>query len=107
MIKNLPRKKIGFGLILLIIVYHVIFGGARILIDFKYPNGWYDNTIVAFGEKLRILVFENQKNLKIWEMVDTRPEDIDLKYTELECNVYSMETQMGWFYQYKMFYVYG
>lgn len=107
MIKNLPRKKIGFGLILLIIGYHVIFGGARIIIDFKYPNGWYDNTIVAFGEKLRILVFENQKNLKIWEMVDTRPEDIDLKYTELECNVYSMETQMGWFYQYKMFYVYG
>lgn len=107
MIKNLPRKKIGFGLILLIIGYHVIFGGARILIDFKYPNGWYDNTIVAFGEKLRILVFENQKNLKIWEMVDTRPEDIDLKYTELECNVYSMETQMGWFYQYKTFYVYG
>lgn len=39
MIKNLPRKKIGFGLILLIIGYHVIFGGARILIDFKYPNG--------------------------------------------------------------------
>lgn len=57
MIKNLPSKKICFGLILLIIVYHVIFGGIRIIIDFKYPNGWYDNTIEAFGEKLRILVF--------------------------------------------------
>ena len=67
MIKNMPLKKIGFGLILLMIMYHVIFGGIRIIIDFKYPNGWYDNTIVAFGEKLRVLVFENQKNLKIWD----------------------------------------
>lgn len=105
--EKLPLKRIGLWFILLIIGYHVIFGGVRILIDFKYPNGWYDNTIVAFGEKLRILVFENQKNLQIWEMVDTRPEDMDLKYTELECNAYSMETKMGWFYQYKMLYVYG
>lgn len=107
MIKKLPLKKICLGLILLIIGYHVIFGGIRIIIDFKYPNGWYDNTIVAFGENLRILVFKNQKNLLIWEMVDTRPEDTELKYTELECNVYSLETKMGWFYQYKTFYIYG
>lgn len=105
--KMFSLKKLVCILTLIIIGYHVIFGGARIIIDFKYPNGWYDNTIVAFGDKLRVLVFENQKNLQIWEMVDTRPEDIGIKYTALECNAYSMETQMGWFYQYKTFYVYG
>ena len=112
MIKNLPRKKIVFGLILLIIGYHVIFGGARILIDFKYPNGWHDNTVVAFGEELRTEIRYLNKYNGNWFIVDVRPEEQihperGFIATSLDENVYDYEVEMGWFYQYKMFYVYG
>ena len=53
--KNLRfLRKASLWLIVIIVGYHVIFGAARAFIDFKYPMGWYDNTIVAFGEQLRI-----------------------------------------------------
>lgn len=112
MIKNLPRKKIGFGLILLIIGYHVIFGGARILIDFKYPSGSCDNTVVAFGENLRNVIFSIPQGSNKWVLSDTQPEiqqpDVSgFRLTRLDENVYDYEVEMGWFYQYKMFYVYG
>ena len=112
MIKNLPRKKIGFGLILLIIGYHVIFGGARILIDFKYPNGSCDNTVVAFGKNLRSVIFSIPQGSNKWVLRDTQPEiqqpDVSgFRLTSLDENVYDYEVEMGWFYQYKMFYVYG
>lgn len=114
MIKNLPRKKIGFGLILLMIGYHVIFGGARILIDFKYPMGSCDNTIVTFGSQLRTGIFHEMppQFTSAWCMVDIQPEkQMNPKSgfitTLLDENVYDYEVEMGWFYQYKMFYVYG
>jgi len=112
MIKNFPLKKIALGLILLIIGYHVIFGGARILIDFKYPNGWHDNTVVAFGEELRTEIRYLNKYNGNWFVADVRPEEQihperGFIATSLDENVYDYEVEMGWFYQYKTFYIYG
>ena len=104
--KHWSLKKMILWCIAVFVCYHIVFGGARILIDFKYPNGWYDNTVVAFGEKLRIFIFMNKES-KVWEMVDTIPGEENIKYTPLDSNVYSFDEQMGWFYQYKTFYVYG
>ncbi len=112
MIKNLTLKKIALGLILLIIGYHVISGGARILIDFKYPNGWHDNTVVAFGKELRTEIrYLNEYNGS-WFAADVRPEEQihperGFIATSLDENVYDYEVEMGWFYQYKTFYIYG
>lgn len=110
--KNLPLKKIALGLILLIIGYHVIFGGARILIDFKYPNGSCDNTVVAFGKNLRSVIFSIPQGSNKWILRDTQPEiqqpDVSgVRLTSLDENVYDYEVEMGWFYQYKTFYIYG
>lgn len=112
MIKNLPRKKIGLGLILIIIGYHIIFGGARILIDFKYPNGSCDNTVVAFGKNLRSVIFSIPQGSNKWVLRDTQPEiqqpDVSgFRLTSLDENVYDYEVEMGWFYQYKTFYIFG
>ena len=104
-----PFKRILLWCVVVFLCYHIVFGGARILIDFKYPNGSYNNTIVAFGAKLRVLIFADNKS-KIWKMVDDRPEETQGQYTKhtvLERNVYDYEVEMGWFYQYKTFYVYG
>ena len=57
--KLLLLRKISCALILLVIGYHVIFGGARILVDFGYPMGWNDNTIIAFGTQLRTGVLQD------------------------------------------------
>ena len=110
----LPLKKIGFGLILLIIGYHVIFSNIRFFIDFWYPMGWYDNTIVAFGEQLRIGILHeiSPQNPTIWYMEDLQPEkQVHPKSgfigTMLDESVYDYEVEMGWFYQYKTFYAYG
>ena len=59
--KEFASKKIAFGLILLIIGYHVIFGGARILIDFKYPSGSCDNTVVAWGKSEKCNIFNTTR----------------------------------------------
>ncbi len=106
-------KKFSCSLILLIIAYHVIFGTARFLIDFKYPNGWLDGTVVVFGEELRVSVFSClQVKKNIWKLGDTQPErQKNPKYgttgTILDNNIYDYETEMGWFYRYKTFYAYG
>ncbi len=100
-------RKIFLAAILLTVGYHVTFGTVRVLIDFKYPNGWYDNTVAAFGEKLRILVFAVPQNSIVWKMVDTRPEELKVKHTLIDINLYDYETEMGWFYCYKTMYAYG
>ncbi len=110
--EKLPLKRIGLWFILLIIGYHVIFGGVRILIDFKYPNGWHDNTVVAFGKKLRTEIRYLNKYNGSWFVADVRPEEQihperGFITTPLDENVYDYEVDMGWFYQYKTFYVYG
>ena len=110
--EKLPLKRIGLWFILLIIGYHVIFGGVRILIDFKYPNGWHDNTVVAFGKELRTEIRYLNKYNGSWFVADVRPEEQihperGFIATSLDENVYDYEVDMGWFYQYKTFYVYG
>lgn len=105
-------KKFSCSLILLIIAYHVIFGTARFLIDFKYPNGWLDGTIVVFGEELRVSVFSSTQEQNTWKLGDTQPErQKNPKHgtigTILDNSVYNYEVEMGWFYQYKTMYIYG
>ena len=105
-------KKIILWSVVIFSFYHVIFGGARILIDSKYPNGWYDNTVVAFGTHLRNVIFSISERCDIWVLRDTQPEIQDpnvigFSLTPLDENVYAYEVEMGWFYQYKTFYVYG
>lgn len=89
-------KRIGCGLVLLIVGYHLIFGGMRILIDFKYPNGWHDNTVIAFGDKLRTEIRYKSSSSGIWIIEDVRPEEqIHPKNgfiaTELDNHVYDYE----------------
>ena len=110
--RKIPLKKICLCLVLIVLSYHVIFGGMRILIDFKYPNGWHDNTVIAFGDKLRTEIRYKSSSSGIWIIEDVRPEEqIHPKNgfiaTELDNHVYDYEMEMGWFYRYKMFYVYG
>ncbi len=105
-------RKISCRLILLIICYHVIFGGARVIIDFKYPNGWHDNTVVVFGEKLRTEIRFLNTRTGNWFLSDDIPEEQihperGFVGTSLDNNVYDYEVEMGWFYQYKNLYVYG
>ena len=112
--RKISLKKICLCLVLIILSYHVVFGGCRILNDFKSPMGSADNTIVAFGNQLRTGIFqETSPQLSdSWFMVDIQPEKqihpksgfID---TLLDENIYDYEVEMGWFYRYKMFYVYG
>ena len=110
--RKISLKKICLCLALIVLSYHVIFGGMRILIDFKYPNGWHDNTVIAFGDKLRTEIRYKSSGSGIWIIEDVRPEEqIHPKNgfiaTELDNHVYDYEMEMGWFYRYKMFYVYG
>ncbi len=110
--KLLLLRKLSFGLIALIVGYNIIFGTIRFLVDFKYPNGWYNNTIVAFGGELRVYIVSSLHEQNIWKLGDTQPErQKDPKYgtigTRLDSNIYDYETEMGWFYQYKNLYAYG
>ena len=105
-------RKISYGLILILIGYHAIFGTMRFFADFWYPKGWYDNTIVVYGEELRISVFSSTKNPSIWILDDIQPERQSsfrsgFIGTPLDRNVYSYKVEMGWFYQYKTMYIYG
>ena len=112
--RKISLKKICLCLVLIILSYHVVFGGCRILNDFKSPMGSADNTIVAFGNQLRTGIFQetSPQFSDSWFMVDIQPEKqihpksgfID---TLLDENIYDYEVEMGWFYRYKMFYVYG
>ena len=110
--RNLTLRKIILWIIVIVLGYHVIFGTARAIEDFKWPNGWYNETIQAFGDRLRILI-ASRPNQKIpWTMVDMQPEeqsDIRTGFiaTHLDSNVYDYEMEMGWFYQYKVLYVLG
>ena len=110
--KKWSLKKIILWSVVIFFFYHVIFGGARILIDFKYPNGWHDNTVVAFGEELRTEIRYLDNKNGIWFVQDIQPEKQlhpkrGFVATYLDENVYAYEVEMGWFYQYKTFYVYG
>jgi hypothetical protein len=105
-------RKISCRLILIIIGYHVIFGGARLFIDIGYPNGWLDDTVMAFGEELRVSVFLSDKVKNIWKLGDIQPERQEhpkrgFVGTILDNNLYDYEAEMGWFYQYKTMYAYG
>ena len=105
-------KKMILWCMVIFLCYHIVFGGARIFIDFKYPNGWYDNTIVAFGTHLRNVIFSISGRSGVWVLRDTQPEiqnpnTTGFRLTPLDENVYDYEVEMGWFYQYKTFYVYG
>lgn len=110
--KLLLLRKISCALILLVIGYHVIFGGLRIFIDFGNPNWWSEYTVVAFGEGLRVSVFFNPKRPNIWILDDIQPErqkhpEHGFIGTTLDNNVYDYEVEMGWIYQYKTMYAYG
>ena len=110
--RMLLLRKISFGLIVIIIGYHIIFGATRIFTDFWCPNGWYHNVVVTFGEDLRVLLFSDVQKSIIWTMTDTQPErQRDPKHgtigTLLDKSVYSYVVEMGWFYQYKNLYAYG
>ena len=114
MINLLLLRKISCRLILIIICYHVVFGGARLFIDIGYPMGWYDNTITAFGIQLRtgILQYMSSQSPTMWYMVDFQPErqehpEHGFVGTSLDNNVYDYEVDMGWFYQYKNLYAFG
>ncbi len=107
-------RKISCKLILIIICYHLIFGGARIFIDIGYPMGWYNNTITAFGTELRIGIRHKMSPQisSVWHLVDFQPEKQEhpkhgFVRTTLDYNIYDYETEMGWFYRYKTFYAYG
>lgn len=110
--KKLPSKKIVITFIIFWVAYHVFFGAIRMLIDFKYPNGSCDNTVVAFGKNLRSVIFSIPQGSNKWVLRDTQPEiqqpDVSgFRLTSLDENVYDYEVEMGWFYQYKTFYIYG
>ena len=107
-------RKVSVCLISLIVGYHVVFGTVRFLIDFKYPMGWYNNTIVAFGTELRIGIrhYTSSRPSSVWYMVDFQPErqehpERGFVGTILDNNVYDYENEMGWFYCYKTLYAYG
>ena len=107
-----PFKRIFLWCVVVFLCYHIVFGGVRIFIDFKYPNGWYDNTIVAFGTHLRNVIFSISGRSGVWVLRDTQPEiqnpnTTGFWLTPLDENVYDYEVEMGKFYQYKTFYVYG
>lgn len=110
--KKLNWRKIIKYFFLAIIGYHIIFGGLRFLIDFKYPMGWYDNTVTAFGTHLRTGIRWEKERTGKWIMADIQPERqssqrSDFIPTFLDKNVYDYMIEMGLFYQYKKFYVLG
>ena len=112
MIKKLSSKKIVISIIVFLVVYHAFFSTMRFLVDFKYPNGSCSNTVVAFGMNLRSVIFSIPEGSDKWVLRDTQPERQQpnvsgFRLTCLDENIYDYEVVMGWFYQYKMFYVYG
>ncbi len=105
-------RKRSYYIVLILVCYHVIFGFARFWVDLTYPNGWYDTTIVAFGEKPRVYIVSERQEPNKWHLSDTQPEwqknpQNGTVSTILDENVYDYELEMGWFYQYKTLYVYG
>ncbi len=107
-------RKISYALILVIICYHVIFSTVRDFVDFEYPMGSYNNTIVAFGTKLRTgILYDGELPLSsVWYMADIQPERQSPSRsgfigTILDNNVYDYIVEIGWFYQYKTLYAYG
>ena len=108
-------KKISYGLILLIIGYHGIFGTIRFFTDIGYSAEWCNNTIVAFGTRLRVGIFQGMSSshyLNVWYLSDVQPEkqkspEHGFVGTILDKNIYDYEVEMGWFYQYKNLYAYG
>ncbi len=114
MSRMLSLKKIGLGLILLTVGYHITFSNIRAFIDFWYPMGSCDNTITAFGTQLRtgILYDKSFQLPSMWYMEDIQPERQSSSRsgfigTILDNNVYDYENEMGWFYCYKTLYAYG
>ncbi len=110
--KKWSSQKIVITIIIFCVVYHIFFGTIRMLIDFKYPNGSCNNTVIAFGINLRSVIFSIPEGSNKWVLRDTQPEkqqpDVSgFRLTSLDENVYDYEVEMGWFYQYKTFYVYG
>ncbi len=113
--KNLlPTKKTVIYLIMIIVGYHVLFSTVRFFIDIGYPMGWYINTVVAFGNELRIGIRQDvsSPSSRKWYMADIQPERqsasrSDFIGTILDNNVYDYIVEMGWFYQYKTLYAYG
>ncbi len=113
--KNLlPTKRTIIYLIMIIVGYHVIFSTVRDFLDFEYPMGSYNNTIVAFGTKLRTgILYDGELPLSsVWYMADIQPERQSPSRsgfigTILDNNTYDYEVEMGWFYQYKTLYAYG
>ncbi len=107
-------RKITCRLILITICYHIIFGGARFFIDLGNPMGWYNNTIIAFGTKLRTGILQDIsfRPSEVWYIADLQPErqihpERGFVGTTLDNNVYDYEMEMGWFYRYKTLYIYG
>ncbi|WP_297020360.1 hypothetical protein [uncultured Dialister sp.] len=112
MIKKLFSKKAIIVILMLWVAYHILFGTIRMLVDLKYPNGSSSNTVVAFGMNLRSAIFSLPEGSDKWVLRDTQPEkqqpDVSgFRLTGLDENVYDYEIEMGLFYQYKMFYIYG
>ena len=112
--RNFPLKKIFWAIFGVISLYHIIFGGWNILSNIRYPFFYVDNSIVGFGNQLRtgILYKGESKSSDVWYMKDIQPErqlhpEHGFIGTRLDENVYAYEVKMGWFYQYKTFYVYG
>lgn len=113
--KLFPLKRIGFRIVLIFLVYHVVFGTVRFFIDIGYPMCWYDNTIIAFGTQLRIGIRHKTSPQSFnmwWYLVDFQPErqehpEHGFIRTMLDNNVYDYVVDMGWFYRYKTIYVYG
>ena len=105
-------RRMSCGLILIIMGYHIIFGTIRLFSDFWCPAGWCDNTVVAFGLNLRSVIFSVPTGSDNWVLRDMQPEkqQADVSGFRLTCldeNVYDYEVEMGWFYKYEKFYVYG
>lgn len=97
--RRIPLRSICFALLLIVISYHVIFGGWRILKDFKSPMGSADNTIVAFGNQLRTGIFQeiSPQLSDTWFMLDIQPEkQIHLNRALLQHYWMRMSMTMRW-----------
>lgn len=103
---RLPMKTIIISLTVFFIIYHVVFGGIRIISDLRYPNGRNDSVIEASGEKLRTAVVSDENDPLVWKLIDVRPED-PAHPIVLDNNVYAVRSAMDFFYQYDALYAYG
>ena len=103
---RLPMKTIIISLTVFFIIYHVLFGGIRIISDLRYPNGRNDSVIEASGEKLRTAVVSDENDPLVWKLIDARAEDPKHPIV-LDNNIYAVRSAMGFFYQYDALYAYG